>query len=79
MTREKGALSKDDRIDALAIAVKWYVDYMAKDADRSMSQRKDSMIEDEIRQVVKSMQSGDAIALGSPIESVNKNWLNRRN
>jgi hypothetical protein len=40
MTRERGAITKDDRIDALAIAVAYWVEMMDKDVN---------MIEDEWR------------------------------
>lgn len=35
ITRDKGSLLKDDRLDALAIAVAYWVDSMARDADRA--------------------------------------------
>ena len=41
LTREKGALSQDDRIDALSIAVNYWVESMARDNAKAVDQWKD--------------------------------------
>lgn len=45
ITRERGALVKDDRLDALAIAVAYWVEQMAQDADTKVQERKDKLLE----------------------------------
>ena len=41
LTRQKGSLAHDDRLDALAMAVAYWVDQMAQDADKAIEGRKD--------------------------------------
>ncbi len=48
MTREKGALKFDDRIDALAGAVAWWTDRMAQDTDKKIKNRDDSRLQKEL-------------------------------
>jgi hypothetical protein len=49
ITRHKGALRHDDRIDALAIAVGHWVESMAADADRRMESRASAALDKELR------------------------------
>ena len=50
LTRERGALRHDDRLDALAMAVQFHVDAMARDTDLEMKdireQRHEDMLQD---------------------------------
>jgi len=48
ITRDKGALSHDDRLDALAIAVQYWVDQMAAQADEAIKDRKQLLLEEEL-------------------------------
>lgn len=48
VTRLKGALAHDDRLDALSMAVGYWALQMAQDADRKISQRKDRLMELEL-------------------------------
>ncbi len=41
ITRHKGALAHDDRLDVLAMAVNYWTEQMAQDADRQMATRKE--------------------------------------
>ena len=41
ITRSKGALAHDDRLDVLAMAVNYWTEQMAQDADKQMAARKD--------------------------------------
>ncbi len=45
ITRERGALRRDDRLDALAIAVKYWVEHMAKDQDEALQENKDKLLD----------------------------------
>lgn len=49
ITRERNALSHDDRLDCLAIAVAYWVEQMSQDADRRMDQRKDALLKEELK------------------------------
>lgn len=48
LTREKGALVQDDRVDALAIAVAYWVEQMSADADEEQRSHKNDLLEKEL-------------------------------
>lgn len=48
MTRTKGALAYDDRIDVLAMAVAFWVERMAQDVNRKMAIRKADLLDAEL-------------------------------
>lgn len=48
ITREKGALAKDDRLDALAMAVAYWVEVMDRDTQRIEEDHKEAMRQAEI-------------------------------
>ena len=45
ITRVKGALAHDDRLDVLAMAVSYWTEQMAQDADDQMDRRKEEMLQ----------------------------------
>ena len=47
-TRERGALARDDRLDALAMAVGYWVEQMASTADTEMKARRDELFDREL-------------------------------
>ncbi|UAJ16919.1 phage terminase large subunit [Desulfovibrio desulfuricans] len=49
ITRDRGALSHDDRLDCLSMAVGYWVEQMGQDADRRMDQRKDELLREELK------------------------------
>jgi len=44
LTREKGALASDDRLDALAIAVGYWVEHMARDRDAAVEEHREEQL-----------------------------------
>lgn len=48
LTRQKGSLAHDDRLDALSMAVAYWVEQMAQDADKAISNRKDEKLRAEL-------------------------------
>ena len=44
ITKERGALAHDDRLDALAMAVAYWVEQMAADVDKVMHDRRDELL-----------------------------------
>jgi hypothetical protein len=48
MTRNKGALAYDDRIDVLAMAVGYWVEQMAQDAHKKMAIRREETLDREL-------------------------------
>lgn len=49
ITREKGALRHDDRLDALAIAVNFWTTTLAQDDEKKIQQRKSQLLDNELR------------------------------
>lgn len=48
VTRDKGALVHDDRLDALAGAVRYWLDMMARNTDKAETQRRQDLIDMEL-------------------------------
>jgi hypothetical protein len=48
ITKDKGALIHDDRLDALQMAVQYWVDFMAADAEMEIKSRKEDLFDIEI-------------------------------
>ena len=48
ITRDKGALAHDDRLDVLAMACAYWVEQMAADADREIQDRRDELMAKEL-------------------------------
>ena len=51
ITRQKGSLTHDDRLDALSMAIQYWVDQMAQDADKKRTERKEDMLNEELRKL----------------------------
>lgn len=49
LTRERGAITHDDRLDALSIAVNYWVESMAQDAEVKIHDRKEEMLDAELQ------------------------------
>lgn len=63
MTRERGALTKDDRIDALAIAVAYWVENMDRDTSMIEDEWRDQMLDEELSRF---MEAATGQSLGHP-------------
>jgi len=48
ITKDKGSLAHDDRLDVLSMSCKYWADKIAKDADRSIMDRKDELVRQEL-------------------------------
>lgn len=49
ITKERGALAKDDRIDALAMAVAYWVETMDKDTQKVLDEHREELFKKELR------------------------------
>jgi Holliday junction resolvasome RuvABC endonuclease subunit len=58
ITRERGALAQDDRLDALAIAVGYWVESMARDVDKAMSDERERQIESALQSFMEHVLGG---------------------
>ena len=55
ITRDRGALSNDDRLDALAMAVQYWVEQMGRDTDLALVEQKDRLLDDELARFANSV------------------------
>ena len=58
LTRERGSLRHDDRLDALSMAVGYWVEQMARDIDEAGKELKDMRIERELQKFQDSIFGG---------------------
>lgn len=75
ITRERGALPHDDRLDCLSMAVGFWVEQMGQDADRRIDQRKEELLKEELKAWENEGKMGIAknrIALQQPSLSLTK-------
>jgi len=49
ITRERGSLLKDDRLDALALAVHYWTDVMARDVDKAAAHMRQKALDEELK------------------------------
>ena len=71
MTRERGAVKHDDRIDALAMGVQWFIDAIAQSAHKAQAMRKNL----EWQAMVQAFEdhpheATDALVLGRSFQSL---------
>jgi hypothetical protein len=57
ITKDRGALAHDDRLDALAIAVAYWVEQMAADADELIRERKNELMDKELDKFLNHMNT----------------------
>jgi Holliday junction resolvasome RuvABC endonuclease subunit len=50
LTKDRGALTHDDRLDALSIAINYWVEQMAQDADEQIKTRRKELIDKELEE-----------------------------
>jgi hypothetical protein len=54
VTKEKGALTHDDRLDVLSMAVNYWVEQMAADVDIKIHERKDDLLDKELEKFMEN-------------------------
>ncbi len=73
ITRDRGALKHDDRLDALAIAVAYWVEHMARDTDQAAKDHNDAWLNTQVTNFVALWEEADRESSGRP-EST---WLSQ--
>jgi hypothetical protein len=58
ITKQRGALAHDDRLDVLAMAVRYWVDQMAADADVQIRSRKAELLDSELEKFMGHLNMG---------------------
>ncbi len=51
ITRDRGAITHDDRLDALAMAVSYWTEQMAQDAEKKIKDRKEELLNAELEKI----------------------------
>lgn len=67
LTRERGALASDDRLDALALGCQYLIDQMSADEDKGIQEAKAQWLEDQMEGLIQCATSPRG-ALGNPVE-----------
>lgn len=69
ITKDKGALAHDDRLDALAGAVAYWVERMGQDEEKRMAQRREELLQAELAAFTDNpILTIDRLAMGMPLE-----------
>ena len=71
ITRDKGSLGKDDRLDALAIAVGYWAESMDKDTQRILDEHREAAIEGELAKFMEHITGFNPMAESMIDEFVN--------
>jgi hypothetical protein len=59
ITKDRGALAHDDRLDALAMATAYWVEQMATDADELMVERHNELLDIELDKFIGNLNTSD--------------------
>lgn len=80
ITRDRGAIVHDDRLDALAIAVGYWVEQMALDQKERQDTRRDEQLRREIQATIDAAALGFAVMMGSTagLGETSDSWIKRR-
>ena len=69
ITKQRGALAHDDRLDVLAMAVQYWVEQMASDADVEIKVRKEELLDNELEKFMSHLNMG-------AVDSKQDGWFN---
>jgi hypothetical protein len=73
LTADRGALTNDDRLDALAMACQYWVDAMAQDVEQRMGVRKEELMAAELNRLREQASMGFAVITGHQSEKTINN------
>ena len=74
ITNDRGALTNDDRLDALAMAVQYWVDAMAQDAEHKIQSRREEVLMDEVSRMKDMAGLGFAVLTGTQDTKIHNKW-----
>lgn len=80
ITRDRGALAHDDRLDVLAIAVNYWVEHMSRDTDKAYDEHKEALLDAALRDFAGSVwgvsaHSGSINMSPEAAEGSNRSWI----
>jgi hypothetical protein len=76
ITKEKGALAHDDRLDALAMAVGYWVESMAQDADTARQSVEERLLDEDLARFMEQFTDGEFGTVFAPGVSKEATWIN---
>lgn len=65
ITKERGCLGKDDRLDALSLAVAHWVEAMARDTDKAAQDAREELLEADIRRIEEQWEGTSGVGQDS--------------
>jgi hypothetical protein len=68
ITKDRGALAHDDRLDALAMATAYWVEQMAGDADELMRERHSELLDLELDKFLGNLNT-------SNVQTSSNSWI----
>ena len=75
LSADRGSLSNDDRLDALAMAVQYWVDAMSQDVDQRIAVRREEVLRDEVNRMKDLSKIGMAVLTGHNLrETTQMKW-----
>ncbi|GAF88079.1 unnamed protein product, partial [marine sediment metagenome] len=74
MTRERGALAHEDRLEAVSMACKYWVDLLDRDTSQALAEHKQDLLDEELEKYLEN-----AISPGKPYVPRELNWISQRN
>ena len=66
LTRDRGAITHDDRLDALSIAIAYWTEQMAQDASQKMEDRKEDLLREELQRFQDSFYKSRGSSVSGP-------------
>ena len=75
LTRERGSLGQDDRLDALSIAVSYWTKAMARDTEQALKDYREELLDQELEKFVNGFNMGKTKLLGTRELTRSNNWL----
>lgn len=74
ISADRGSLANDDRLDALSMAVQYWVDQMAQDSDQKMSSRREELLMAEVERTKSMAGMGLAVMTGNDTAQAKYTW-----
>lgn len=74
ITRERGALKHDDRLEAFAMAVAYWIEHMSRDTERAYDEHREELMAIEIQKFQEGFNTS-FMSHETPIGGIDYNWM----
>lgn len=68
ITKDRGSLRHDDRLDALSMAVSYWVESMSRNEDEALTSYKDHLLDEQLQEFIEGIKMSKGI-------STRDNWM----